>query len=153
MKKTILLVLAVILALSVIGCKTASGDEPKIPKETPTMTVTYGDKTITVKRYTNSWSYVAWGGKWTGYVQDSMDPLEDKNMVTLEVTKDDIEKYGLTATLHFDFPPTKLNDTVNPAEDITFELQEGVHTYYAEWEIPDMLKGECYYAFNCSIQQ
>ena len=153
MKKTILLVLAVILALSVIGCKSASGDEPKIPKETPTMTVTYGDKTITVKKYTNSWSYVTRGGKWTGYVEDSMHPLEDKNMVTLDVTKDDIAKYGLTATLHFDFPPNKLTDTVNPPGDMTFELQEGVHIYYAEWEIPDKLEGECYYAFCCNIQQ
>jgi hypothetical protein len=153
MKKIITIVLAVAVMLSAAGCYSAVPAEKPIPVKTPQMTVIYGGgKRITAGMYTNEWNYMN-NGQWNGYVADGIDPAEDEDMVTLKVTQKDVEIYGTTAILYFEYAPEKINDNEVYCSYITVDIRKGINTYYAEWDAPDKVKGEAYYAFNFSIQQ
>ncbi len=146
MRKVVIIALSVVLVLSVTGC----GLGHEFPTSTPPLTITYGGRTVTPDLYTNEWNYVK-AGSWTGYVADGIDPTTDEDIPVLEVSKDDLEKYGFNAVLNFGYQPDRVNDQAVSGDEITLELHDGINTIHAVWEIPDKLKGEAWYGIRCNI--
>ena len=147
-----------VMSLEDITGKVISEGASKFPSESPTLTVSDGETTITAWRGTYSWMIEGEDGMGSGITVDSAHPLDYKDSIeTINLSQNtkltfnfesaptsvSIKRYKLSATDYNAFE--KIADSYN-----TIDAKAGNYLYevIAKWEDPSKsYSGTVYYAF------
>lgn len=154
--------MAALLLVLLTGCASA---DPEVPAEPPALTVRCGEAAVEALRGTTSWYYDNGDGTQSGFVADSLHPLDEAARDLTPQLVFPASAEAPETALEWDLAPdsvtvhcwsdTLWGDTSAPAEDLTvedltFALLSGGHIYeiVAQWTSADTWGGTASYSFH-----